>query len=167
MMQRGMIALALSCRHALIIADEPTAALDVTIQAQILLLMRDLQQKLGVAMILITHNLGVVANMCDRLVVLYAGRVVESGDSRTIFENPQHPYTRGLMNAIPIPGSRGKQLAAIPGNVPVDRGAVKGCGFSPRCSFAWERCRQEAPPLFSSNGHASACFLCEAGGLNI
>lgn len=162
MLQRAMIALALSCEHSLVIADEPTTALDVTIQSQILQLMRELQQKLGVAMILITHNLGVVANMCNRLVVLYAGRVVEIGESQRIFENPMHPYTRGLMNAIPVPGSRGKKLSAIPGSVPIDPGALKGCVFAPRCSFVMPRCLKESPGMYrSSQDHASACFLTE------
>jgi peptide/nickel transport system ATP-binding protein len=164
MLQRVMIALALSCRHSLIIADEPTTALDVTIQSQILKLIRDLQQRLGVAMILITHNLGVVANMCERLVVLYAGRVVECGDCRSIFENPQHPYTQGLLSAIPTPGSRGKRLSAIPGNVPSDPGAFKGCVFAPRCFQAMPRCHQESPGLYrTSETHGSACFLIEEG----
>ncbi|NMC14041.1 MAG: ABC transporter ATP-binding protein [Chloroflexi bacterium] len=166
MLQRAMIALALSCEHSLLIADEPTTALDVTIQSQILQLMRELQQKLGVAMILITHNLGVVANMCDRLVVLYAGRVVEIGESRSIFENPQHPYTRGLMSAIPAPGSRGNRLSAIPGNVPIDPGALKGCVFAPRCAFVMPRCLKESPVMFHlSKDHASTCFLAERGDL--
>lgn len=167
MIQRVMIALALSCRHSLIIADEPTTALDVTIQSQILKLMRDLQRRLGMAMILITHNLGVVANMCDRLVVLYAGRVVESGDAHSIFENPRHPYTHGLLNAIPTPGSRGKKLSVIPGNVPSDPGALHGCIFAPRCSQAMPRCSSETPPLYRlSETHFSACFLSERGNPN-
>ena len=119
MQQRVMIAMALSCRPRLLIADEPTTALDVTIQAQILRLLRDLQQKMDFSVILITHNLGVVAQTCDRLAVLYAGRVVESGTARELFNDPQHPYTRGLMNAIPKPGSRGKKMDAIRGHGPV------------------------------------------------
>jgi len=160
--QRVMIAMALSCRPQLLIADEPTTALDVTIQAQILMLLRDLQKQFDISVILITHNLGVVAQTCDRLAVLYAGRVAEIGTTQNIFNNPQHPYTRGLINAIPKPGSRGKKMAAIPGTVPSNPGAVKGCPFAPRCEFAFERCHLESPSLFKiSEGHHSACFLSE------
>ena len=158
--QRVMIAMALSCRPQLLIADEPTTALDVTIQAQILILLRDLQKQFNISVILITHNLGVVAQTCDRLAVLYAGRVAEIGTAQDIFNNPQHPYTRGLMNAIPKPGSRGKKMAAIPGTVPSNPGIVKGCPFADRCEFSFERCTQETPSLFDvSDGHQSACFL--------
>jgi peptide/nickel transport system ATP-binding protein len=160
MQQRVMIAMALSCRPRLLIADEPTTALDVTIQAQILRLLRDLQQKMDFSVILITHNLGVIAQTCDRLAVLYAGNVVESGTTRDIFNNPQHPYTRGLMNAIPKPGSRGKKMAAILGTVPSNPGEVVGCAFAPRCEFAYERCTLETPSLFDvEENHNSACFL--------
>jgi peptide/nickel transport system ATP-binding protein len=160
MQQRVMIAMALSCRPRLLIADEPTTALDVTIQAQILRLLRDLQQKMDFSVILITHNLGVVAQTCDRLAVLYAGSVVESGTTRDIFNDPQHPYTRGLMNAIPKPGSRGKKMSAIPGTVPSNPGLMVGCAFAPRCKFAFERCTTESPNLFKVEGnHKSACFL--------
>jgi peptide/nickel transport system ATP-binding protein len=158
--QRVMIAMALTCLPDLLIADEPTTALDVTIQAQILKLLRELQQKLDLSIILITHNLGVVAQTCDRLAVFYAGRVAEIGSTKNIFENPQHPYTRGLMNAIPKPGSRGKQMAAIPGTVPSNPGMVKGCPFADRCELAFDRCTTETPTLFNvSEGHQSACFL--------
>lgn len=158
--QRVMIAMALSCRPQLLIADEPTTALDVTIQAQILKLLRDLQKQFDISVILITHNLGVVAQTCDRLAVLYAGRVVEIGTAQAIFNNPQHPYTRGLMNAIPKPGSRGKKMAAIPGTVPSNPGMVKGCPFADRCEFVFERCTKESPSLFDiGDGHRSACFL--------
>ena len=158
--QRVMIAMALSCRPKLLIADEPTTALDVTIQAQILKLLRDLQKQFDISVILITHNLGVVAQTCDRLAVLYAGVVAEIGTAQDIFNNPQHPYTRGLMNAIPKPGSRGKKMAAIPGTVPSNPGMVKGCPFADRCEFLIEQCTQEAPSLFDvSDGHQSACFL--------
>lgn len=160
MQQRVMIAMALSCRPRLLIADEPTTALDVTIQAQILRVLRDLQKRMDFSVILITHNLGVVAQTCDKLAVLYAGRVAESGSTRDIFNNPQHPYTRGLMNAIPRPGSRGKKMAAIPGTVPSNPGEVVGCAFAPRCEFAFERCTLETPRLFNlENDHKSACFL--------
>lgn len=158
--QRVMIAMALSCRPQLLIADEPTTALDVTIQAQILNLLRDLQKRFDISVILITHNLGVVAQTCDRLAVLYAGRVAEVGTTQDIFNNPQHPYTRGLMNAIPKPGSRGKKMAAIPGSVPSNPGAVKGCAFAERCEFVFDRCRVESPELFRVNqNHSASCFL--------
>jgi peptide/nickel transport system ATP-binding protein len=161
--QRVMIAMALSCHPKLLIADEPTTALDVTIQAQILMLLRDLQKQFDISVILITHNLGVVAQTCDRLAVLYAGRVAETGTTREIFKKPQHPYTRGLMNAIPRPGSRGKKMAAIPGTVPSNPGALIGCPFAPRCEFAFDRCNAERPALFNvSVGHQSACFLVDA-----
>jgi peptide/nickel transport system ATP-binding protein len=161
--QRVMIAMALSCQPRLLIADEPTTALDVTIQAQILRLLRDLQTNFDFSIILITHNLGVVAQVCDRLAVLYAGRVAEFGSAQDIFENPQHPYTRGLMNAIPRPGSHGSKMSAIPGTVPSNPGALSGCPFAPRCQSAFERCHAELPPLAPiSAGHASACFLATA-----
>lgn len=160
--QRVMIAMALSCRPQLLIADEPTTALDVTIQAQILKLLKDLQTQFDFSVILITHNLGVVAQTCDRLAVLYAGRVAEIGSTEDIFNNPKHPYTRGLMNAIPRPGSRGKKMAAIPGTVPSNPGAIQGCAFADRCEFVFERCRVETPALFDvSEGHRAACFLVE------
>jgi len=158
--QRVMIAMALSCLPDLLIADEPTTALDVTIQAQILKLLRDLQQQLELSIILITHNLGVVAQTCDQLAVFYAGRVAETGKTKDIFENPQHPYTRGLMNAIPKPGSRGKKMEAIPGTVPSNPGMVKGCPFAERCEFVFDRCKTETPSLLTvSEGHQAACFL--------
>ncbi|MGZ9222120.1 MAG: ABC transporter ATP-binding protein [Anaerolineales bacterium] len=158
--QRVMIAMALSCNPRLLIADEPTTALDVTIQAQILRLLRDLQKQFDFSVILITHNLGVVAQTCDRLAVLYGGRVTEIGTTESIFNHPQHPYTRGLMNAIPRPGSRGKRMAAIPGTVPSNPGALTGCPFAERCDFAFERCRIETPVLFDvAEGQKSACFL--------
>jgi peptide/nickel transport system ATP-binding protein len=162
MQQRVMIAMALSCNPRLLIADEPTTALDVTIQAQILRLLRDLQKKFDISVILITHNLGVIAQTCDRLAVLYGGRVAESGPTGEIFINPQHPYTRGLMNAIPRPGNRGRKMTTIAGTVPSNPGAMAGCTFAPRCEFVMERCRTECPTLFKvSENHVSACFLAE------
>ena len=162
MQQRVMIAMALSCNPRLLIADEPTTALDVTIQAQILKLLRDLQRKFDISVILITHNLGVIAQTCDRLAVLYGGRVAESGSILDIFAHPQHPYTRGLMNAIPHAGVRGKKMSTIPGTVPSNPGAMTGCTFAPRCEFAMPRCSIETPPLFPvGERHASACFLVE------
>ncbi len=163
MKQRAMIAMALLCQPALIIADEPTTALDVTIQAQVLALLRDLRQQFDVAVLLITHNLGVVAYTCDRLAVLYAGRVVESGPTEAIFTAPHHPYTRGLLAAIPRASCKGAPLVAIPGSVPANPGAVQGCAFAPRCAHAFDRCRTEAPTLqpLADGRHASACFLAE------
>jgi oligopeptide/dipeptide ABC transporter ATP-binding protein len=158
--QRVMIAMALSCNPRLLIADEPTTALDVTIQAQILRLLRDLQGQFAFSVIFITHNLGVVAQTCGRLAVLYGGRVAEIGSAEDIFNHPQHPYTRGLMNAIPRPGSRGRKMVAIPGTVPSNPGALVGCPFVPRCEFAFDHCHIEVPPLFDvSENHQSACFL--------
>lgn len=158
--QRVMIAMALSCRPQLLIADEPTTALDVTIQAQILNLLRDLQKRFDISVILITHNLGVVAQTCDRLAVLYAGRVAEIGTTQDIFNNPQHPYTRGLMNAIPKPRMRGKKMSAIAGSVPSNPGAIKGCVFAERCEFVFDKCNVESPALFQVNqNHSASCFL--------
>jgi peptide/nickel transport system ATP-binding protein len=158
--QRVMIAMALACRPSLLIADEPTTALDVTIQAQILNLLRDLQKKFDLSIILITHNLGVVAQSCDRMAVLYAGSVAEISPTYFVYEKPHHPYSRGLLNAIPRPGSRGQRMAAIPGTVPSNPGEVPGCPFAPRCSFVFDRCLKEKPPLVSvGSAHESACFL--------
>jgi oligopeptide/dipeptide ABC transporter ATP-binding protein len=163
MKQRAMIALALSCRPSLLIADEPTTALDVTIQAQILVLLKELQKQFDVSILFITHNLGVVAQICDRVAVLYAGRVVETATTDTIFTAPQHPYTRGLLAAVPRAGSKGQQLTAIPGNVPPNPGMLSGCAFASRCSQVMERCRVERPPLMEiSVEHQSACFLIES-----
>jgi peptide/nickel transport system ATP-binding protein len=164
MQQRVMIAMALSCSPRLLIADEPTTSLDVTIQAQILKLLRDLQKTFDVSIILITHNLGVIAQTCDRLAVLYGGRVAEIGLTGEIFNHPQHPYTRGLMGAIPTAEARGKKMSTIPGTVPSNPGAMTGCTFAPRCEFAMGRCTLETPPLYPLGGkHASACFLAEGG----
>jgi oligopeptide/dipeptide ABC transporter ATP-binding protein len=162
MQQRVMIAMALSCSPRLLIADEPTTSLDVTIQAQILKLLRELQKKFNVSVILITHNLGVIAQTCDRLAVLYGGRVAESGSTRELFTHPQHPYTRGLMNAIPHPGTRGRKMTTIPGTVPTNPGAMSGCPFAPRCEFVMQRCSQEVPRLYTlGEDHSCACFLAE------
>jgi peptide/nickel transport system ATP-binding protein len=158
--QRVMIAMALACRPSLLIADEPTTALDVTIQAQILKLLRDLQKEFGLSIILITHNLGVVAQTCERMVVLYAGNVVELSPTYFVYEHPHHPYTKGLLNAIPRPGSRGKKMAAIPGTIPANPAGLIGCAFAPRCASAFERCFQKTPPLSPvGESHESACFL--------
>ncbi len=158
--QRVMIAMALSCHPRLLIADEPTTALDVTIQAQILKLLKDLQKEFDISAILITHNLGVVAQTCNRLVILYAGKVVEIGTTHQVFKNPQHPYSRGLINAVPRPGGRGKKMEVIPGVVPSNPGTLPGCPFAPRCPYVFERCTQEVPDLYPiSDEHTSACFL--------
>ncbi len=162
MQQRVMIALALSGHPELLIADEPTTALDVTIQAQILSLLKKLQAEYLFSVVLITHNLGVVAQTCDRLAVLYAGRVVEMGPTRQVFTAPQHPYTRGLLGAIPRPEGRGSKMVAIPGSVPSNPGAVSGCAFAPRCPLAFERCYAEIPGIYTvQDRHLSACFLSE------
>ena len=146
MRQRAMIAMALACRPALLIADEPTTALDVTIQAQILALILDLQRELGMGLVLITHDLGVVAQTAQRVIVMYAGKKVEEADVDTLFANPRHPYTRGLMASIPaVPTQQGKvgaRLAEIPGMVPPLTRLPQGCAFAPRCALALDRCRK-------------------------
>lgn len=164
MRQRVMIAIAMACSPSLLIADEPTTALDVTIQAQILDLMRSLAKENGTSIMLITHDLGVVAEMCDRVAVMYAGRVVEEGPVRQIFHNPQHPYTRGLLNSIPkITGER-KRLEPIEGNVPSLRNMPDGCRFAARCPFVMDKCIAHNPDLFEvEDGHRSRCFLQEGG----
>jgi len=163
MRQRAMIAMALACRPALLIADEPTTALDVTIQAQILALMLDLQKELGMGLILITHDLGVVAQTAQRVIVMYAGKKVEEADVETLFANPRHPYTRGLMASIPAVPSSGAnadaRLVEIPGMVPSLTRLPKGCAFAPRCSLAVARCHEEYPPLQDwGAGHLAACW---------
>lgn len=158
--QRVMIAMALACRPSLLIADEPTTALDVTIQAQILNLLRDLQKRFDLSIVLITHNLGVVAQACDRMAVLYAGSVAEISPTYFVYDKPHHPYSQGLLAAIPRPGSRGQRMAAIPGTVPSNPGEVIGCPFAPRCANVFDQCLKEKPPLvFVSESHQSACFL--------
>ena len=164
MQQRVMIAMALVCRPTLLIADEPTTALDVTIQAQILKLLRELRDSMGITIMMITHDLGVIAELCDRVAVLYAGRVVEISPTEALFDNPHHPYTQGLIAAIPQPGRRGEPLTAIPGTVPSNPGAVRGCPFASRCPHTFDRCRTESPPLYALTGdHSSACYLSEKG----
>jgi peptide/nickel transport system ATP-binding protein len=163
MRQRAMIAMALACRPALLIADEPTTALDVTIQAQILALVLELQQELGMALILITHDLGVVAQTAQRVIVMYAGRKVEEANVEVLFADPRHPYTRGLMASIPaVPSFQGKadaRLTEIPGAVPSLISLPEGCAFAPRCSLAIARCREAYPPLQDwGGGHWAACW---------
>jgi peptide/nickel transport system ATP-binding protein len=163
MRQRVMIAMALACNPKLLIADEPTTALDVTIQAQILDLMRELKAKIGAAIILITHDLGVVAEMAERVVVMYAGRKVEEAPVDSLFSDPQHPYTRGLLASVPQLGETLKEhprerLMEIPGMVPSLRTEIVGCAFAPRCPLATEHCRVEAPALEEKRaGHIAAC----------
>ncbi|MGH7466542.1 MAG: ABC transporter ATP-binding protein [Longimicrobiales bacterium] len=166
--QRVMIAMALSCEPALLIADEPTTALDVTIQAQILELLAELRQRLGMAIILITHDLGVVAEVCDRVAVMYAGEIVEEGTVIEIFREPRHPYTEGLLQAIPRLSEPAERLAVIPGSVPAATAWPVGCRFHTRCPYGWALCVREHPELMtvaagadteSSFAHRSRCWL--------
>jgi peptide/nickel transport system ATP-binding protein len=163
MRQRAMIAMALSCDPKVLIADEPTTALDVTIQAQILELVLELQERLGTAVVLITHDLGVVAETARRVVVLYAGRMVEEAEVTALFDGPLHPYTRGLLGSIPrLDEAEGARLQEIPGMVPALDALPEGCAFAPRCAMATERCRAEAPPWREMRpGHWSACWHAE------
>ena len=160
MRQRVMIAVALSCEPKLIIADEPTTALDVTIQAQILELMKDLTKRLGVALVVITHNLGVVARYADRVNVMYAGKIIEMGSAQQIYHQPHHPYTLGLLASVPrMDQPRGTRLIPIDGQPPDLTRLDGGCAFRPRCRFAVDRCAQEFPPLENiDSGHVSACW---------
>jgi peptide/nickel transport system ATP-binding protein len=166
MRQRAMIAMALACNPKVLIADEPTTALDVTIQAQILDIILDLQNKLGTAVILITHDLGVVAETAQRVIVMYAGRKVEEAPVEELFARPQHPYTHGLMGSIPrLPSMRGdgsnavERLQEIPGTVPALSNLPPGCVFAPRCAHAEDRCRAQFPPYEEKRpGHWAACW---------
>jgi len=157
MRQRVMIAMALACRPALMIADEPTTALDVTIQAQILELMKRLQQEIGMAMVLITHDLGVVAETCHRVVVMYAGKIVESTDVKRLFYHPSHPYTKGLFDSLPKRSSGG-QLATIPGTVPSLLNLPAGCAFQDRCPYSDTQCRELPPWREVAPGHGARCW---------
>jgi oligopeptide/dipeptide ABC transporter ATP-binding protein len=163
MRQRMMIAMALACSPSLILADEPTTALDVTIQAQILELMRDLARRLGVAMLIITHNLGVVARYADRVNVMYAGRIIERASAAGLYANPRHPYTLGLLRSVPrLDEPRRSRLAPIEGQPPDLTRLPRGCAFAPRCAYRVARCGDAAPPLEAlSPGHAAACWEAE------
>jgi oligopeptide/dipeptide ABC transporter ATP-binding protein len=158
MQQRVMIAMAIASRPKLLIADEPTTALDVTIQAQIIELLRDLKQQLGMALLLITHNLGIAADLADRLVVMYAGQIVEAGTTRDVLSNPLHPYTQALIHSVPRLGAANRQLHAIPGVVPRLDALPAGCRFSNRCRHAVASCSVDAPALFEAReGHRVRC----------
>lgn len=160
MRQRVMIAMAISCEPDVIFADEPTTALDVTIQAQILHLLGRLRERLGLALVLITHDLGVVAEVADEVAVMYAGKIVEKSTTLSLFEGPRHPYTKGLLGSLPSFAEPGKRLTAIPGSVPQPNALQKGCQFSARCSVAVERCTLEEPPLTEvAPYHHVACWL--------
>jgi oligopeptide/dipeptide ABC transporter ATP-binding protein len=160
MRQRVMIAMALACEPKLLIADEPTTALDVTIQAQILELLRQLRDRLAMAVILITHDLGVVAEMCDDVAVMYAGKVVERGAVDAVFRGPQHPYTEALLRSIPLLGmTQAEPLTVIPGVVPSASSWPPGCRFAARCSYAFDRCGREPPALVATGSGFAACWL--------
>ena len=167
MRQRVMIAMAMVCEPELLIADEPTTALDVTVEAQILHLMRKLRDEKNTSIMMITHNLGVVAEICDTVYVMYAGQVVEHTDVYELFKNPCHPYTEGLLNSIPTVNS-GERLKSIPGIVPKLDKIPKGCRFNDRCKYATERCKKEMPPLYNvGNGHTVRCFRMEEKGKEV
>jgi len=164
MRQRVMIAMALITKPELLIADEPTTALDVTVQAQILELIKKMQRELGMAVIFITHDLGVISGLCDRVQVMYAGKVVETGDTRTIFYQPKHPYTRALQRSIPSLQPKGAELYTIAGMPPDLSKPLPGCSFAPRCEHATDRCRTETPTLSAQNAdHPHACLRAQAG----
>ena len=161
MRQRAMIAMALAGDPELLIADEPTTALDVTIQARILELLDDLRREREMALLLITHDLGVVAQVADRVAVMYAGRIVEQGPSEKLFSRPAHPYTVGLLRSIPDPDRPADRLEAIPGSVPPPHAWPSGCRFHPRCTVALDRCRKDSPSLMEAPGTRAACWLVE------
>jgi oligopeptide transport system ATP-binding protein len=164
MRQRVMIAMALITKPELLIADEPTTALDVTVQAQILELIKTMQRELGMAVIFVTHDLGVVSGLCDRVQVMYAGRIVETTDTRTLFYQPKHPYTRALQRSIPSMQAKGTELFTIPGMPPDLSKPIPGCAFAPRCDFAADHCRVTDPPLAEwKPGHLQACLRVQAG----
>jgi peptide/nickel transport system ATP-binding protein len=159
MRQRVMVAMAVACNPKLLIADEPTTALDVTIQAQVLELMLDIRRKFNAAILLISHDLGIIAEICERVVVMYAGRIVEDADIHSIFASPKHPYTQGLLKSVPTLSNEHKRLYQIPGSVPPPGAIRRGCPFRPRCSLRMDRCAVEMPPLVSHGpDHIAACW---------
>lgn len=160
MRQRVMLAMAIACQPRLLIADEPTTALDVTVQAQVLELMRELASRLGSAVMIITHNLGVVAELADRVIIMYAGQIVEEAPVLELFDRPAHPYTQGLMKSVPTLDRDQQRLSSIPGSVPAPDAYPRGCRFSTRCQAVMPVCREQPPPLFKvGRGHHSRCFL--------
>ena len=165
MRQRAMIAMALSCNPSLLIADEPTTALDVTIEAQILTLLRELKSGLDMSIMMITHDLGVIGEMADQVVVMYMGKIVEAADVNSIFSNPKHPYTLGLLNSIPlITAAERKRLYTIPGSVPNLFEIPEGCLFSPRCPYRMDECREDPPVFEVEDGHHARCWLHRSDG---
>jgi oligopeptide/dipeptide ABC transporter ATP-binding protein len=164
MKQRAMIAMALACRPQLLIADEPTTALDVTIQAQILDLLGELQREFDMSVLLITHDLGVVAETCDHVAVMYAGKIVERAPVSDLFERPKHPYTHGLFRSLPTLGEKKEVLAVIPGSVPSPLDFPSGCRFRTRCSLAQEVCKEEPPLREVMPAHFAACHFAEEVG---
>lgn len=160
MKQRVVIAIALSCNPQLLIADEPTTALDVTIQAQVLDMMKKLREKYGMSMLMITHDLGIVADICDEVSIIYAGQVVEHGTLDDVYRHTLHPYTKGLFDSLPNMEDRTAKLKPIKGLMPDPRDLPKGCAFCPRCDFATERCKTEAPvPVYRNQEHYVCCHL--------
>jgi oligopeptide/dipeptide ABC transporter ATP-binding protein len=162
MKQRVVGAIAVSCEPHVLIADEPTTALDVTIQLQYLTLLKEIQEKTRLGMLFITHDFGIVARICDRVAVMYAGRIVESGPMRTLFRAPRHPYTEALMGSVPRMEARVERLRSIEGQPPALHRLPPGCRFAPRCAYADERCHREYPPAFPVGpGHEAACWRAE------
>ena len=168
MRQRVVGAIAISCDPQVLIADEPTTSLDATIQAQYLRLLRDLQEETGVGIIFITHDFGIVAKMCDRVAVMYAGKIVEQGNVRQIFNNPSHPYTEALINSVPKMEEKMDRLYSIPGQPPALWNLSQGCAFAPRCPKVFDKCHEAVPPSFDvGEGQFAACWLREKEGANV
>ena len=168
MRQRAMIALALSCRPTLLLADEPTTALDVTVQMQIIVLLRRLQQELGMAVVFVTHDVGVAVEVADRIAVMYAGRFVETGPTDSVIRAPAHPYTAGLLASTVLGAEQGQRLEAIPGAPPDMTSLLRGCSFAPRCRFVGTRCQSELPPEFRiSPDHGVSCLRVAAGEISM
>jgi oligopeptide/dipeptide ABC transporter ATP-binding protein len=168
MRQRVVGAIGISCDPEVLIADEPTTSLDATIQAQYLRLLRDLQDETGVGIVFITHDFGIVAKMCDRVAVMYAGKIVEQGDVRQIFNNPSHPYTEALIYSVPKLEETVERLYSIPGQPPALWNLPPGCSFAPRCPYAFEKCHQTYPDMFQvDKGQAAACWKLEEKGVKV